>query len=118
MPPSYHFLEHEVSFTAVLPVLAIATTSFPVNATGILAFWMGVGSLYPMRNTPDKIALLSPIFWKEPFFFALDLGALSPHYRHSKTNVAEVEDSCNSSIFFSSISSSTMLANSFSRISI
>ena len=110
MPLSYHFLEHEVSFTAVLPVLAIAT--------GILAFWMGVGSLYPMRNTPDKIALLSPIFWKEPFFFALDLGALSPHYRHSKTNVAEVEDSCNSSIFFSSISSSTMLANSFSMISI
>ena len=62
MPPSFHFLEHEVSFTAVLPVLAIATTSFPVNATGILAFWMGVGSLYPMRSTPDKIALLSPIF--------------------------------------------------------
>lgn len=69
-----------------------------------------------MRNTPDKIALLSPIFWKEPFFFALDLGALSSHCHHSKTNVAEVEDSCSSLIFFSSISSSTMLANSFSMI--
>lgn len=114
MPLSCHFLANKALKPCSLPVLAMATTSFPVNAMGMVALWMGVGSLNPRRRMPERTGLLRPIFWKEPLFFAIDLSPLMNELYGMKTHFAPEVGLLNSLIASSSKSWSAISSNSFS----